>query len=82
MTALSLGPEDWLIVLGRALANVTLFVAFGTLLLRRAVVPAASPAEARWLAPLQGPVTAKLCDLAIWRFSCGGARPSAPARAK
>ena len=54
MTALGLGPQDLLIALARALAVITLFVAFGTLLVRVAVAPAPAPAAARALGALQG----------------------------
>ena len=53
MAAFGLGPEDLLIALGRALAVAALCVAFGTLLVRRAVVPRPSPDAARLLGTLQ-----------------------------
>lgn len=67
MTALGLGPQDWLIVLGRALADMSLFLAFGTLLVRRAVAPAPSPAAARCLGPLQrGALGAAALAALLW----------------
>ena len=53
MAVPGLGPEDLLLVLGRALAVGTLFVAFGTALIRRCVAGVPTPDADRSLQRLQ-----------------------------